>query len=114
MDGWHIPDTTEWNALLGSNDLPSLVSDIGWTFGDNKTGLSLVPIGVDLRAYACIGVSVDDFSYLLVVTALHKADGDYALFVMNGSVSFEKMYSTKLSQYIDYSVGFVRCVKNDE
>ena len=43
MDGWHVPDTSEWNSVLQSNVYTDLYSQTGWQIGENGTGLSIVP-----------------------------------------------------------------------
>ena len=45
MDGWHIPDSTEWNTLVEAYDLEDLLSETGWSSGKNGSGFSIVPIG---------------------------------------------------------------------
>ena len=46
MDGWHVPDTTEWNNLLANVSVDDLKSIKGWPVGTatNSSGFSLVPI----------------------------------------------------------------------
>ena len=44
MDGWHVPDSTEWRSLLNEIPLNSLKSTVGWADGNNESGFSIVPM----------------------------------------------------------------------
>ena len=114
MEGWHIPDTTEWNELIEVYGVASLLSEIGWSFGDNATGLSLWPSkedrAVNMRPQ---NTPASDYKYEMLVTSLYKDGYGYALIIAgNKVVWFDRMYEAKYVQNKDYSKGVVRCVKD--
>ena len=43
MDGWHVPDTTEWNAVLEKYSHEDLKTTFGWPTGTNESGFSIAP-----------------------------------------------------------------------
>lgn len=104
MDGWHIPDTTEWKMVLDELLVADLKSSIGWPSGTatNTTGMSLVPIGYYVGAgivYSYSSKAYADYitaNYFLVSTSLvpisidsldtKKAHGS----VMSLEVGYEK------------------------
>ena len=47
MEGWHVPDSTEWATLLSEYELTGLKSEIGWLDGTNETGFSVIPTAYD-------------------------------------------------------------------
>lgn len=111
MDGWHVPDTTEWRELIDAYALTNLVSEIGWSFGDNETGLSLVPTSYDLKMHVSLsGAPMSDFAYLLVVSSVKN----YALTIEDNDAHFSAMNYSKFVQDRNYSEGVVRCVKDSE
>ncbi len=114
MDGWHIPDTTEWNELLEMYDLENLVSEIDWSFGDNKSGLSLAPSSYDVLVHVRLQGSMSDFAYLLVISAQSNNGSGYAFTIEDDAAHFTQMFDSKNSQYRNYSKGVVRCVKDSE
>ena len=115
MDGWHIPDTTEWYELIDAYALKDLVSEIGWSFGDNETGLSLIPIHYDSRVNARLNTPITDFAYLVLVTSSRQLNWlGYGLAVEDNTVHRTQMGSLAGFQYRDYSKGAVRCVKDSE
>ena len=108
MNGWHVPDTTEWKELLEKYELASLVSEVGWSFGDNETGLSLIRSGNDCKVNAC---KTTDGAYLSVVAS----NVDYALTIENGVLKNGFARFEKICQKgCRYSLGVVRCVKDSE
>jgi len=55
-NGWHLPDNTEWNALLdvvGEKTVVNLKATSGWNYdnGEDKYGFSALPGGVGYSAY---------------------------------------------------------------
>ncbi len=69
MDGWHVPDTTEWNNLLANVSVDDLKSIKGWPVGTatNSSGFSLVPI--DYYVGAGIIYSYSSKAYADYITA---------------------------------------------
>ena len=57
MDGWHVPDTTEWSAVLRAFSPAQLKSSVGWSDGTNESGFSIAPTGT-------LGDPVADYAYL--------------------------------------------------
>ncbi|MBR4006995.1 FISUMP domain-containing protein [Fibrobacter sp.] len=72
MDGWHVPDTTEWNYLLANVSVDDLKSIKGWPVGTatNSSGFSLVPI--DYYVGAGIFYSYSSKAYADYITANYK------------------------------------------
>jgi uncharacterized protein (TIGR02145 family) len=66
MDGWHVPDTTEWKALLREFSPIQLKSSVGWIDGTNESGFSIAPTGYNETGYNV------DYAFL---------DKHYAIFV---------------------------------
>lgn len=116
MDGWHIPDTTEWNELLNAYELIELLSEVGWSSGNNETGLSLVPYRYDprLNTSTLASEATSRYAYLVIVTSNRQpGSSGKALVVNDGSVLFSLMGSSKNCVMCrDYEMGVVRCVKN--
>jgi uncharacterized protein (TIGR02145 family) len=51
MEGWHVPDTTEWKALLREFSPIQLKSSVGWIDGTNESGFSIAPTGYNETGY---------------------------------------------------------------
>ncbi|WP_295000468.1 FISUMP domain-containing protein, partial [uncultured Fibrobacter sp.] len=49
--GWHLPDTTEWKALLREFSPIQLKSSVGWIDGTNESGFSIAPTGYNETGY---------------------------------------------------------------
>ena len=44
MEGFHVPDSTEWKTILDLIPLDNLKSYLGWSSGTNESGFSVVPM----------------------------------------------------------------------
>lgn len=44
MEGFHVPDSTEWKTILDLISLDKLKSYLGWQSGTNESGFSVVPM----------------------------------------------------------------------
>lgn len=53
MDGFHVPDSTEWNVVLDLIPLDNLKSYVSWPSGTNESGFSVVPMN-DVMSYTPI------------------------------------------------------------
>ena len=94
--------------------MKDLVSEIGWSFGDNETGLSLIPIHYDSRVNARLNTPITDFAYLVLVTSSRQLNWlGYGLAVEDNTVHRTQMGSLA-GGYRNYSKGAVRCVKDSE
>ena len=118
-DGWHLPDTTEWNALISfvggkSSAGKKLKSTFGWLNGGNgidDNGFSVLPAGAKggPNSFGDFFSKKDDVYYI--------AGGKNAVFwssVDTNSVSFY-YYSDSISinKNLPESAFSVRCVQND-
>lgn len=127
MDGWHIPDTTEWKSLVNAHDFEDLLSEIGWLSGKNGTGLSIVPTDYTTGAGAGIVTgytqsAMADFATSSTDIGISITNGyPYTRNLLGYSMSFTneeftKQYqsATKYTQGYDYAKAAVRCVKDSE
>lgn len=87
MEGWHVPDTSEWNALFRTCDYMDLYSQVGWQIGENETGFSIVP-SLGVETYTAAGP---------------KRAASYVLFITNNmdNPPIEKFYSSMIRAYFE-------------
>ena len=114
MEGWHIPDTTEWNSLLEKHDVNSLKSVPGWKGSTNETGFSAVPT-LPTSTPSYVGYVAAN-SGMYPESGLSVApSGPYGYAFVIDSVS---AYVKSMTQFSKYEAGFfqasVRCVKDSE
>ena len=120
MDGWHIPDTTEWGVVLGSHRTVDLYSKIGWQTGKNATGFSIVPslnpdyINYQKDAYYAMFVTMNNN-----LESVNKSDKYDSIFLTQYFVQFQdgRFVVERMSrEWSDYSddLAAVRCVKDSE
>ena len=125
MDGWHVPDTTEWNSLLKSNKYADLLSEVGWLDGGNNgTGFSAVPSFYTLEDPSLYGIA--DYSYredgYTLFIAVNKARMSDSYFERGFMVEFDfnrasvtlwgKDRNQNPDDMFDYAA--LRCVKDSE
>lgn len=109
-EGWHLPDTTEWNALFKAVDSwpyegKVLKSQTGWNNDGNGTdsfGFSALPAGT--RGFN--GYYERDVLYADFWSSTGRGDEAYGM-LMNNLI--DKAYLGAMSRFCAYSV---RCVKN--
>ena len=109
-EGWHLPDTTEWNALFKAVDSwpdegKVLKSQTGWNNDGNGTdsfGFSALPAGT--RGFN--GYYERDVLYADFWSSTGRGDEAYGM-LMNNLI--DKAYLGAMSRFGAYSV---RCVKN--
>jgi uncharacterized protein (TIGR02145 family) len=58
MEGFHVPDSTEWKAVLDLVPLDGLKSYLGWSSGTNESGFSVVPMN-NVSSYVPIAPYAD-------------------------------------------------------
>ena len=121
MDGWHIPDSTEWFSLLNEISIEKLKSSVGWLTGTNESGFSIAP-----TAFLDEFVNYSDYleegnitgSIALFITAdffrrpyteIISFNTGYGVFIDNEGVRTVEMYKSA-----EYLYGSVRCVKDYE
>ncbi len=123
MDGWHIPDTTEWNALVEAHSLEDLLSETGWLSGKNGTGFSMVPTDYMAGAGHVMGYNESAMADFTTSNAEISSSVFYPFkrSLLGLSVSFtnekySKQYqsTTKYTQGYSYETAAVRCVKDSE
>ncbi|MBR5412466.1 MAG: fibrobacter succinogenes major paralogous domain-containing protein [Fibrobacter sp.] len=111
-DGWHLPDTTEWNAQfdeIGGHDNAGKVlkSQIGWYEGGNGTdgvGFSALPAGD--RDYG--GEFYEAVGYRAYFWSATQVDDDYA-YHMSLSYGSNRGYLSFNHKHYALSV---RCIKD--
>ena len=123
MDGWHIPDSTEWISLLNEVSIEKLKSSVGWLDGTNESGFSITPTGflsefidafemkypkVGNIIYSCATFVTSDF-FRLPYTGTFSFNTGYGLYIDNDSVKIVEMYDHQ-----EYIYASVRCVKDSE
>ena len=111
-DGWHLPDTTEWNALIdaaGENAGSVLKSQRGWYDNGNGTdsvGFSVIPTGYFDK--------VDGLSYRVGLNAGFWSTveyGKYTVFYTPFEYSSDFAYKESLAHKAE---GFsIRCLKGE-
>lgn len=132
MDGWHIPDTTEWRTILDEAPIACFKSSMGWPLGSNTTGLSLVPIGYYVGAgiaYSYSSKAYADYitaNYFLVSTSLIPMPDSSDKKIPHGSVMSFEVESERASCMLSpprrladnavdrYLKAAIRCVKDAE
>ena len=123
MDGWHIPDSTEWISLLNEFSIETLKSSVGWVDGTNESGFSITPTGflsefidafemkypkVGNIIYSCATFVTSDF-FRRPYTETSSFNTGYGLYIDNDSVKIVGMYNHR-----EYDQASVRCVKDSE
>lgn len=123
MDGWHIPDSTEWISLLKEMSIETLKSSVGWLDGTNESGFSITPTGflsefidafemkypkVGNIIYSCATFVTSDF-FRRPYTGTFSFNTGYGLYIDNDSVKIVEMYDHQ-----EYIYASVRCVKDSE
>lgn len=114
--GWHVPDTSEWKALLNGNSAASLASDAGWilSWGSvaegplNTTGFSGLPLDFG-------GTSSTAKKWSFYIQTAH------AEFCSASQLDYRRAYTanfflgrTFVSNLAKRSGCFVRCVQDGE
>ena len=108
-DGWHLPDTTEWNALFDAvgGDASALKSQGGWDDGSgmNGSGFSVVAGGERYRSGSFDSEGLKAYIWSSVEIPDGEDESAYAVFFgSDGQVSFKN--SSKNNGHS------VRCVKD--
>lgn len=118
-NGWHLPDTTEWNKLfvtVGGKNVAGriLKSQTGWNGnrnGSDSVGFSALPVGILLDI-----INIDDNAFF--------NEGNHAYFWSSTDIDDIHVYGTGLD-YLGESIGLsedykilqgrsVRCIKDEE
>ena len=111
-DGWHLPDTTEWNALMdavGENAGTVLKSQRGWYVDGNGTdsvGFSVIPTGYFDK--------VDGLSYRVGLNAGFWSTveyGKYTVFYTPFEYSSDFAYKESVAHKGDGNS--IRCIKGE-
>ncbi|MBR2271253.1 MAG: hypothetical protein IJ912_02750 [Fibrobacter sp.] len=124
-NGWHIPDTLEWNSLETDYTHNDFISQKGWLFtmgssnirivhGDfNSTGFSAVPVNnryIDRKGV----VDLEEQGFMAFFCSSNRYDVD-KFFVAAISFSSSTSEITNISNRMDMKTQCsVRCVKNSE
>ena len=122
MEGWHVPDTTEWKIIVETYNGEELLSAIGWCAGRNVSGFSVVPSDYKSGAgfaYKYNETGLADFASATYGVGFSIMENKSTIF--GYSVVFEneefrimRMSEEKYSNGYDYARASVRCVKNME
>ena len=105
MDGWHVPDTTEWNAVLERFSHEELKTTLGWSAGTNKSGFSIAPTSYSNP----LNYAVLNTAYASFVTAnFTKRDSD--LYYNDGYAVF--FDSNSVANTLMTNISSLRCVKD--
>ena len=109
-EGWHIPDTTEWNTLIatvGKGNASALKTTSAWLFdadsigaATNSTGFSAAPTGVNASSGAN--------SQILFCSTYQTDSDEFRYFSL--SYSSNQLYSGSRDK--EYPC-FVRCIQDD-
>lgn len=109
-EGWHIPDTTEWNTLIatvGKGNASALKTTSAWLFdadsigaATNSTGFSAAPTGVDASSGAN--------SQILFCSTYQTYSDEFRYFSLSYS-SNQLYYGSRDKKY----PCFVRCIQDD-
>lgn len=109
-EGWHIPDTTEWNTLIatvGKGNASALKTTSAWLFdadsisaATNSTGFSAAPTGVNASSGAN--------SQILFCSTYQTYSDEFRYFSLSYS-SNQLYYGSRDKEY----PCFVRCVQDD-
>jgi uncharacterized protein (TIGR02145 family) len=110
MENWHIPDTTEWKALLQKYDVKSLESKIGWNQSTNETGFSAIPLKTSYTNF----ITANWIKYEKELN-IPWSGGTYGYAaVFENDTAFIKKMSQSDKNDFRYLQGSVRCVKDSE
>ena len=109
-EGWHIPDTTEWNTLIatvGKGNASALKTTSAWLFdadsigaATNSTGFSAAPTGVNASSGAN--------SQILFCSTYQTYSDEFRYFSLSYS-SNQLYYGSRDKEY----PCFVRCLQDD-
>ena len=109
-EGWHIPDTTEWNTLIetvGKGNANTLMTENVWLFyadsinaATNSTGFSAAPTGV--------GSTSGANSQIMFCSTYQTYSDEYRYFSLSYS-SNQLYYGTRDKDY----PCFIRCLQDD-
>ncbi len=109
-EGWHIPDTTEWNTLIatvGKGSASALKTTSAWLFdadsigaATNSTGFSAAPTGVNASSGAN--------SQILFCSTYQTYSDEFRYFSLSYS-SNQLYYGSRDKEY----PCFVRCIQDD-
>ena len=109
-EGWHIPDTTEWNTLIatvGKGNASALKTTSAWLFdadsigtATNSTGFSAAPTGVNASSGAN--------SQILFCSTYQTYSDEFRYFSLSYS-SNQLYYGSRDKEY----PCFVRCIQDD-
>ena len=109
-EGWHIPDTTEWNTLIatvGKGNASALKTTSAWLFdadsigaATNSTGFSAAPTGVNASSGAN--------SQILFCSTYQTYSDEFRYFSLSYS-SNQLYYGSRDKKY----PCFVRCIQDD-
>ena len=109
MEKWHIPDTTEWNALLQKYDVKSLESEKGWNGTTNETGFSVIPNSSYVNFIAATSIKYASTPNIPWSGGVYG----YAAVIDSTSAFIKEMSQSYKGDY-RYTSGSVRCVKDSE
>ena len=122
MEGFHVPDSTEWKALLDLVPLDGLKSYLGWSSGTNESGFSVVPMN-DVMSYTPIERYADfvvaNYSVGHRCIDLGCMEREEAVTVYGYAASFDSMvkFTLMVQRNKGSSRGLkaaLRCVKDSE
>ena len=123
MDGWHIPDSTEWISLLNEVSIEKLKSSVVWQGGTNESGFSITPTGFLNefndgleKKYKVVGNIVNSYATFVTsdyfrrpYTGAFSFNTGYGLYIDNDCVKIVETYEQE-----EYNPASVRCVKDSE
>ena len=116
MDGWHIPDSTEWRALIDAYDLENLLSETGWSSGKNGSGFSVVPFAYASGAgfvYAYNRMGYADFVVANYTVGRSRLSPDPE-FGMRLAYGYAASFDKSKVEITTRSATAIRCVKDSE
>lgn len=109
-EGWHIPDTTEWNSLIatvGKGNASALKTTSAWLFdadsigaATNSTGFSAAPTGVNASSGA---------NSQILFCSTYQTDSDEFRYFSLSYSSNQLYYGSRDKEY----PCFVRCIQDD-
>ena len=109
-EGWHIPDTTEWNTLIatvGKGNASALKTTSAWLFdadsigaATNSTGFSAAPTGVNASSGA---------NSQILFCSTYQTDSDEFRYFSLSYSSNQLYYGSRDKEY----PCFVRCIQDD-
>ncbi|MBO4436941.1 MAG: hypothetical protein J5791_08690 [Fibrobacter sp.] len=122
MEGWHVPDTTEWKVLLNEYSLADLKSSVEWRDGSNKSGFSVVPfasyVNHGLVTINSIWLSYADFFASNYDVGTNIMGGGRFTYGYGASFDETEAVITSMVQkeksVLRYTKGLLRCVKDSE